>query len=153
MLIDPVYAPTFTAIASIAACVSALISLVAVTAAWRAVRANQRAFEAKLLSDLIDEYASAEMTASIEAVTKHLDDPNERLLDTDRRKVSHYFQKIYRLHKEGFIQIQMARAAVDAGKAALFSKMKPLEDEVRREKNLPVVAGDDPLKFYAELHR
>jgi hypothetical protein len=139
------YAGIFIAIAAAAAWFSAINTL-------RALRANQKAFEGKLLSDLMNEYASADMTESMEAVGQSFGNPTVRPSGVHRRRVSHYFQKIYRLCDKDYIDRDMARAAIRIDQAAFFLRMEPLEDAVRREGNLPVVDGDDPFGFYAELY-
>jgi hypothetical protein len=133
--------PVFTAVSAGAASVAAIAS-------WFNVLANGSAFRGKLLSDLLDEYATEEMRRAMVAVSQHQDDPLQPAPNEEqRRKVSHYFQKVYTLRAAGTISKRFARRAITRGQAVRFLGLEPVERGINANYDRR------PFKFYARLHR
>ena len=153
--LPPATAQTITAVA---ASVAATVAALAAVASWRAVRANQKAFEGRLLSDLMGEYASEGMGEALDALGRYFRNPNVgRPEDGQRRRVSHYFQKVHRLREARLISERFARRAIDRGQAIFFLKMEQLERDIHREQIVrvpvdPTRFDETPFEFYAGLH-
>ena len=143
LLADPVFlaqaaGSVFTFFAGIAAWLSA-------AAARRAAVATERATQAQLLTSLLDAYSSPEMLSAMMQLrswfTKHgkrAADEFRRLrqddyasikeVDLARRRVSHFFQKVYSLHISGYLDEPTVRIAATKGQVEFFREIvEPLE--------------------------
>lgn len=138
MLVVQVVGSAFSLLAGIAAWLSA-------AAAKRAAVATERATQAQLLNSLLDAYSSSEMLSSMMTLRawgtkhgKHAADEFRRLRQEDypsiqdvdfaRRRVSHFFQKIYALHAAGHLDEPSVRLAAPRGQVDFFREIiEPLE--------------------------
>ncbi len=128
----------FTLFAGIAAWFSA-------AAARRAAAATERATQVQTLSALLDAYASPEMLAAMMTLMSWFSENRERSadefrrlrqddysaikdVDLARRRVSHFFQKVYTLHAAGFLDEASVRIAATRGQVEFFrQRIEPLE--------------------------
>lgn len=132
--------------------VANVIALVAAVAAWRAARASflsaaetRRGSQAQLVSSLLDSYASAETLASMICLRKWFSQHGRRAadefrrlrqddyaaiaeVDHARRRVSHFFQKLYVLHNSGYLDERAVRTIATKDTVAFFRGLiEPLE--------------------------
>lgn len=127
--------------------ISAIAAWTALIVSMFAMRANWRAFQGKLLSDLLDEYATEKMREAMVAISAHQDDPGKPAPNEEqRRMVSHYFQKVHRLWEAGTISKGFARQAITKGQAVRFLGMERIERGINSQYD------QRPFKFYAKLH-
>jgi hypothetical protein len=138
-----------SAIIQISAIGLALLS--AVAAFWAAREARQsaietrRATQAALISELLDSYASPEMLEAMILLRRFYEEDRgnfaERFrnlrssdwlkvkdIDHSRRRVSHFFGKIYRLWAAGLIEEQLVRVVATEEQVQFFREvLEPLE--------------------------
>ncbi len=127
---------------------------VSAVAAWTALivsiltlRANRHAFLGKLLSDLLDEYATEKMREAMVVISEHQDEPGKPApTEPQRRMVSHYFQKLYTLWKAGTISEPFAKQTISKGQAVRFLGLERIERSINPNYDR------GPFKFYAKLH-
>jgi hypothetical protein len=131
------YVPAVTAVAAAMAAIASLVS----------IRANASAFRGKLLSDLLDEYATEDMRVAMVALSEYQDDPSKLAPnEQQRRKVSHYFQKVYTLWKAGTVSRSFVRQAISKDQSVRFLGLEPMERGINSQYDR------GPFQFYAKLH-
>jgi len=131
-----------------------LLAAAAAIGAWAAAWATKRAAEALILFDLVNYYATEEMTEALRTLRawreQHGDefadrwelamatgDPAAAAVDRARRRVTAYFQNADELWQSRLISKSTARVAVDkAGLAVLINVCGRLERRLDPQVNL-----------------
>jgi hypothetical protein len=139
----------------------------AAAAAWRAAVATRRTTEANLFSQLMSEYASAEMEKALNLLANQRDlwlaDPEERTfqalvenwarifvskrqpneLNNARRRVSHFYQKASRLIDEDLVSGGLREELLHlSGRDLMHDIVIPLDRALAKQLGTDV-AGDD----------
>lgn len=137
---------------------TALAALITARAAWRSAVASSRAADetrvattAQIMSSLLDEYRSDEMSDAmtflrhiaqgydLEVQDKLLDLSQKRpgvykKLNPNRRLVSHFFGKIYLLQQAGYIDDAFVRTVVGQGEVEFYLEViEPLENALNHD--------------------
>ena len=125
-------------------------------AAWRSAYAARRSADetrvattAQIMSNLLDEYRSDEMSDAMTGLQqfeeshgcqlhhrflelRREDRESYKLLNAMRRRMSHYFDKIYRLQRAEYIDDAFVRTVVGQGQVEFYLKViEPLEKAVK----------------------
>ena len=125
---------------------AAFATAVAAYAAWRSSNAAKKGIQAQILMNAFSEYASPEMDACIDHLYDYKESvPNNFVLsyyekknspkivysevESARRIVSHYFQKISALQKAGIIKKDFVKLLISGEQAEiLFELIEPLDE-------------------------
>ncbi len=155
----------------IALLLAAGAALITAYAAWRSAVASGRAVDetrvattAQIMSSLLDEYSSDQMSDALTGLRQFVqshgpefqDNFREllgksvdayRRLDSYRRRVSHFFDKIYRLQKAGYIDDAFVRTVVGPDAAEFYLEViEPLDIFINPDYD------DSAFKYFAKLH-
>ncbi len=145
--------------------------LLTAVAAWRSASASRRAVgetrvatTAQIMSSLLDEYQSDAMSKAMTGLRQfershrpvfqdHFLDllqrspDSYRPLDAKRRRVAHYFDKIYRLQRAEYVDDAFVRTVVGQGQVEFYLKViEPLE------KAIDLDYDESAFEYFAKLH-
>ena len=132
--------------------VIAVFAFFAVLAAWKSARETAKSAEAQLILPFLEEYASSDMLDALTLLkrfkSKHgknfeyeFSDIFKRSVDGGfpendaRRKVNYYFEKAYRLHKQGLLSKESLCLITDVdGYAMLDEIVAPLSRGISQDR-------------------
>lgn len=139
------WADAISLASAIIALLTAFASFRAASAAKLAATATQQATQAQLMNTLLDSYASPQMHSDLRDLQDWFKKHGQRAtdefriarqgqahnVDEARRRISHYFQKIYKLKVSGFLDEAAVRAVADEGQVSfLRNYVEPLEGAI-----------------------
>lgn len=146
-------------------------ALITAGAAWRSAVASRRAADetrvattAQIMSSLLGEYSSAEMSDAMTRLQQFEETHGCQLhhrflelrgedresyerLNAMRRRMAHYFDKIYRLQRAEYIDDAFVRTVVGQGQVEFYLKViEPLE------KAIDPAYDKSAFEYFAKLH-
>jgi len=144
---------------------------------WRAAEATKRGVQAQVVIELLKEYAQEDLAADVSAlqtwgkqndeeilralnVAKNMEDLDQRFefldhgqtgvdLNSARRNVSHYFQKVHRLYKGKLITEEIIRLILDEEQVLMWRDcVEPMEWLLKYPKTYAREQFDELDKIY-----